>query len=210
MRTSNPRLDEDPWRGAHADLHFDAHVPKRWRNGSAVHFTPAHVARRAARLLVDRPGRCVLDVGAGVGKFCIIAAATMPEAAFIGIECRLPLVRVANRIATDLGLRNVDFMHGDAVDVDWAPFDAFYFYNPFAEHICGSASSLDAGIELAPAYFFHYVRFVRQRLAAAPVGTRVVTYHGFGGLPPLSYVRLAHEYVETGPLELWVKTTKDA
>ena len=33
------------------------------------------------------------------------------------------------------------------------------------------------------------VRLVRERLAALPLGTRVVTYHGFGAPPPAGYTQ---------------------
>ncbi len=186
------------------DESFDARIPPRWRDRSITYFTPVGVARRAARLLVDRPGRCVLDVGAGIGKFCIVGAAAMPDGVFVGIERGGALVRAADRIAAELGVRNVAFVHGDATEIDWSAFDSFYFYNPFAEHLCDLAP-LDDALVLDPEYFLFYVRFVRSRLAVAKAGTRVVTYHGFGGDPPPGYTCRACEFIGTDRLELWVK-----
>jgi hypothetical protein len=124
---------------------------------------------------------------------------------FVGIERRRHLVRVADQVAQRLQLANVAFMYGDAVEVDWSMFGAFYLFNPFAEHL-GTVRPLDDTIELDPEYFLFYVRFVRERLAAAPLGTRVVTYHGFGTEPPPAYTRVAGVEIGSDELELWVHT----
>jgi hypothetical protein len=186
------------------DESFDDRIPLRWRQHALLYFTPVHVARRAAQLLVDKPGQCILDVGAGVGKFCIVGAAALPEGVFVGIERRRPLVRVAERLALEYEVRNVAFLHGDATEIDWSAFDAFYFYNPFAEYL-RTTTPLDDSLELDPESFRFYVRWVSSRLAVARVGTRVVTYHGFGGVPPRGYVLRASELIGTDRLELWIK-----
>ncbi len=196
------------WRDAGtrvADDAFDALLPDAWRARSTTHFTPAHVARRAAAWLSERPGTWILDVGAGVGKFCVVAAAAFPGATFIGVERRLHLVRVATSIALDLGVPNARFVHGDAVELDWAIFDGFYLFNPFAEHLRDNRLILDQSVELDPAYYLFYVGFVRDQLIRAQYGTRVVTYHGFGAAMPPGYALVRSEFIGTGPLELWVK-----
>lgn len=192
------------------DQEFDRLLPKAWREKSEVHFTPVDVARRAARLLVDRPGARVLDVGAAVGKFCIVAACTVPDAQFVGIERRRHLVRVANAMARRLEVTNVLFTHGDLIEIDWASFDAFYLYNPFAEHLRADGPILDRTLELDPECFLFYIHEVRQRLADARDGTRVVAYHGFGASPPPGYVLSAEEPAGTDRLELWIKTSSPA
>ncbi|MBK9032985.1 MAG: methyltransferase domain-containing protein [Myxococcales bacterium] len=148
----------------------------------------------------------VLDVGAGAGKFCIAAAGAVPGASFVGVEFRRHLVRVATRLARRAGLQNVRFIHANALDLDWSRFDSFYLYNPFAEQLFADRLVIDRTIDLDPINFILYVTGVRQRLADAPVGTRVATYHGFGAPPPLGY-ELAHEQqAGTDRVELWIKT----
>lgn len=188
------------------DRDFDRLLPDSLRGMAEVHFTPVEVARRAAQLLVDRPCAWVLDVGSAVGKFCLTGAAEVPDAMFVGIERRGYLVHVANALAAQLSLRNAAFIHGDAVQLDWSRFDGFYLFNPFAEHLRDTTPALDLTIELDPAFFLHYVEFVRARLAEARIGTRVVTYHGFGAPPPSGYTRFGCEEIGTGELELWIRT----
>ena len=187
-----------------ADDHaFDEQLPRRLQTKAAVHFTPVAVARVAARLLAPEPGMRVLDVGAGPGKFCLVAGSAVPHGTFVGVELRPHLVRLARRIARGLALTNVQFVDGDALDLDWSAYDAFYLYNPFAEQLCDTARALDRRLDLAPFKFREYVRAVRERLLVARVGTRIVTYHGFGAPPPDGYDLVATE--RTDDLELWIK-----
>jgi hypothetical protein len=190
------------------DREFDRLLPDSLRGKAEVHFTPIDVARRAAQLLVDRPRSWILDVGSAVGKFCLTAAALVPEAMFVGIERRHYLVHVANALAKQLALKNATFVHGDAVHLDWSVFDGFYLFNPFGEHLRDTTPAIDTTIALDPAFFVHYVDFVRARLAEARIGTRVVTYHGFGAPPPSGYTRFGCEEIGTGELELWIRTAR--
>jgi SAM-dependent methyltransferase len=184
------------------DESFDEVYPPWARELSRIHWTPIAVARRAARLLVAHEGARILDVGSGAGKFCIVGAA-ITKGYFVGIEQRDNLVRVARRAARRHGAVGCQFVHGNAVQLDWRPFDGFYLYNPFAEHR-PSYRPIDTTIEIAPRHYDNYVSFVEAQLARAATGTRLVTYWGFGGMIPSGW----REY-RTGPgispLTLWIK-----
>ena len=190
-------LDDDPA--------FDERLPIRLQIQAATHFTPIEVAHYAARLLAPAPGMSVLDVGSGAGKFCLAAALAVPECEFVGIELRPHLVELANTLARELGVGNARFLHGDALDYDWSAFDAFYFFNPFAEQLYDDFV-LDHSIEFDPATFIACVSGVGRKLADARVGTRVVTYHGYGGPPPRGYELSREDPIGSERLQLWVKT----
>jgi SAM-dependent methyltransferase len=186
---------------------FDEYLPIGLQAKSAIHFTPTAVARYIAPLLAPTPGMSVLDVGAGPGKFCLVAAAEVPQARFVGVEFRKHLFRIASHLARELGLPNVQFVHANAFDLDWSAYDAFYFYNPFAEQLLEDGFVLDHSITLGPMNFLSYIMAVRQRLGQARIGTRVVTYHGFGGPPPDGYeLSLGEETIGAADVELWIKT----
>jgi len=189
------------------DDDFDALYPSWGRWLSRIHWTPVAVARRAAELLVARPGTRVLDVGAGVGKFALIGS-LVTDGVFYGIEQRKHFVQAAQAAARDLGTRSAYFLHGNMMALDWSMFDAFYLYNPFVEHL-GSLEPLDGTIEVEPKFFSVYVRFVRQRLLRAVPGTRVATYHGFGARLPRTYQLEMRVRCGTAPLELWVKRREE-
>lgn len=188
------------------DVAFDEQLPINLQLQAGFHFTPVAVARAAAQLLAPRPGMSVLDVGSGAGKFCITAAAALPEVEFVGVEWRPSLIRIARTLAARSAITNVQFIQADALDLDWSEFDAFYFYNPFAEQLFDGSFKLDGAIASDQLDFITYLGAVRERLACARLGTRVVTFHGFGAAPPLCYeFQIAQTSID-GRLELWVKT----
>jgi SAM-dependent methyltransferase len=198
-------MSTQPIREVDEDDAFDCQLPRRLQMKSALHLTPAAIARQAARLLAPDPGMRVLDVGCGPGKFCVIAACEMPAATFVGVEIRPHLVKLARKLAGRLGVSNASFVAGDALQLDWADFDAFYFYNPFAEQLHDHSHLLDRRLELDPARFLDYVVGARERLAAARIGTRLVTYHGLGAPPPDGYDLVDTRFTGTEDLELWIK-----
>jgi len=188
------------------DVAFDEQLPLSLQLKAGTHFTPVAVARLVAQLLAPEPGLNVLDVGSGAGKFCITAARAVPDARFVGVEWRPHLVRLATRLAE--GVPNVRFIHADALDLDWSSFDAFYFYNPFAEHLFDGVFGLDHTISLDPLDFAVYVGAVTDRLARARVGTRVVTYHGLGAALPAGYVLVRATAIASDTVELWIKESE--
>jgi SAM-dependent methyltransferase len=184
------------------DEAFDRLYPDWGRSLSRIHWTPVEAARHAAQMLVTRPGTRILDVGSGVGKFAIIGA-LVTEGVFYGVEQRLHFVETARAVAGQLGAERARFIHGNMMALDWRMFDAFYLYNPFLENL-GILKPLDFTTKLTPALFTAYIEFVRQQLRNAPVGTRVVTYHGFGGDLPSNYRLQAQRRCASDFVELWV------
>ncbi len=191
-----------------SDREFDALYPPRVRALSSVFWTPARVALRAAALLAPTPGTRVLDVGSGVGKLCIVAAAST-NATVTGIEHRERLVSVARTAAERLGV-SARFIHGDLCDVNWRRFDAFYFYNPFYENVDCMGACIDAAVELSQRRFLIDVQLALEALAHAPCGTRVVTYHGLGAELPPVYRLESSECAGSDALKLWIKTERPA
>lgn len=190
---------------ADLDGRFDVQLPPRLRGKSSMHFTPVEVAQLAARMLAPRPGMRVLDVGAGAGKFCIVAAMELPDCEFVGIEQRPHLVKIANRLAKRAAVTNLRFLHGDAFELDWSQFDALYFFNPFAEQRHRPAMTIDATVDFSPETFERYVRQAHERLRSVRTGTRVVTYHGMGGDMPAGFDCVTEHRVQTDQVELWIK-----
>jgi SAM-dependent methyltransferase len=190
-------------RRAASDADWDRVYPRRYRNLSSVHFTPVAVARRAAVMLSAGPHTRILDVGAGVGKFCAIAALTAPGI-FVGIERRGEMVDIARSIAHRARTPGVRFVHGDAEQLDWGNFDGFYLFNPFGElqwsdDVRGRPWQAERG------EYQRLVSLVEERLWASRVGTRVVTFHGFGGMLPPCFRLVIREHHGSDSLEYWKK-----
>jgi SAM-dependent methyltransferase len=211
MNTSDPAPNPRALsrRELHADDDFDNAYSDWVRRQSERHWTPVEVARLAADLLVTSEYTRVLDVGSGAGKFCIVGALTTRKGRFYGVEQRADLVHAARQAARQYGVEpRVHFIQADITSIDWREFNAFYFFNPFSEPI---EESPDAGVPFcgdtkAALHLRHYyIQFARTQLAAAPSGTRVVTYYGLGGQLPPCYQCVRREGRGTDFVELWVK-----
>lgn len=196
-----------------ADYYFDRIFPKQIANKSFPHWTPCHVAKRILELLDPSESSRILDVGSGCGKFCLIAGLTNSQGQFTGIEQREHLVRTAKEVKLDFNIKNVKFIHGNMSEIKWNDFDCFYFFNPFYEHIMNDSYFwIDETISLDKDNYDSYVRFVEEKLKTLKVGTKVVTYHGFGGAFPTEYTLITSESINgrflehSGLIDLWVKT----
>lgn len=187
-----------------ADRVFDEVVfPPSARARSAVYWTPVEVAIRAAKLLAITPGATILDIGSGVGKFCIVAAAAV-DADVRGIEHRPHLLEIARSGAKKCGV-TATFSDATIEEQDASAIDGFYLFNPFAENLCTNEERLDATVELSSKRFNADVDATEALFSRARTGARVVTYCGFGGEMPADFVLVSRERCGGGRLELWVK-----
>ena len=173
------------------------------RNLSQVHWTPIAAALKAAHWLAERSSTRVLDVGSGPGKFCIVGALST-AGSFIGVEQRPGLTETARRASTLLGASRAAFVQGNMLDLDWDFFDAFYLYNPFNENVYPD-SQIDQSVIHSQENYDRCIRLTQWNLEKAKFGTRVVTFHGFGGVMPNSYQLIRQEFIAEGPLQFWIK-----
>jgi SAM-dependent methyltransferase len=187
-----------------SDEDFDQLYPLDIRRLSAVHWTPVSVAARAATLLARAGATRILDVGSGVGKFCLVGA-TVTNARFVGVERRRRLVEIAGWAAARLGVGQVTFVHSNIDRFPFEGFDGIYLYNPFFEQIGRLLPHIDDSVEFSLANYRHLTGLVTDRLSTLATGTAVVSYHGFGGLMPRSYRYEGDEVAGDDRLELWIK-----
>src|SRR4051812_42960591 len=108
---------------------FPAHIQRRANR----HWTPMKVARCVAEFLVPEAGARVLDIGSGVGTFCLAAAFYEPQGLFYGVEQRKELTDYAIGAQQELGTGNVSFIHGNFTQLNLSHYDHFYFFNSFYE-----------------------------------------------------------------------------
>jgi len=186
------------------DEAFDALYPADVRELSSRFWTPVSVAVRAAKLCALEGRARVLDVGAGVGKFCL-AGALVTESIFVGIEHRRALVDVGREVIAAVGARGARLVHGTIEDIDFSYFDALYFYNPFEENLVAPTWQMDREVSLSLERFQEDVTRIEAALGSAPPGMRVVTYQGFGGRMPPDYEVVEEDVEGTAELQLWVK-----
>lgn len=187
------------------DAPFDECLSTDLRALSEVFWTPMSIARIGAQWLYSAGARSVLDVGAGVGKFCTVASLTTRLESF-GVEHRPHLVRVAREVATRLGAHGCHFFHGGLELLESLTTDAVYLYNPFGENLAWDGIAIDDSVRLSGEQFDVAVRRIEAFLKAAPKGKLALTFHGFGGQMPDAYRQIRMRPAGSDYLRLFEKT----
>ncbi|WP_343674742.1 methyltransferase domain-containing protein [Chitinophaga sp.] len=184
---------------------FDQLYPPPIRRLSNLHWTPIEVAQKAAHFLAATPGASILDIGSGVGKFCLNAGYYSAECNFFGVEQRSSLVAIANQVQQQLGITNASFIHGNFTQLDFSAFDHFYFYNPFYENLVDESLHIDDSIAHSESLYDYYATNLYTLLATRPPGTRLATYQSSHTRIPSSY-QLVSTDVDT-LFSCWIKIT---
>lgn len=167
-----------------------------------VHWTPLLVAFKAMQFLKTAPGDKILDIGSGIGKFCLAGAYYKPQAFFYGIEQRRNLIEHAVAAKDLLGFRNVEFLQGDFTQLDLKEFNHFYFFNSFGENLADQYR-IDESIDYSAELYYYYSTYLRNKLDSMPPGTRFVSYCSMDDEIPLSYQLVKTLY--EGNLKFWIR-----
>lgn len=185
-----------------SDVQFNQIYPQFIQNLAARHWTPLVVARKAANFLAAEKNVRVLDIGCGVGKFCLSAAHYKPTACYYGIEQRANLVSYAENARERLGIENVTFLHGNFTQLDFRHYDHFYFYNSFYENL-PSTYKIDESIEYSGELYHYYNRYLYKQLEKMSPGTRLATFHSLEDEIPPCYHLVGDEIDHL--LKFWIK-----
>jgi hypothetical protein len=183
------------------DTDFDHLYPRHVQKLSEMHWTPLHIVKKASEFLAV-PDAKILDIGSGVGKFCLAAGFFQPKSLFDGIEQRSELFSYAETVKQEMNLPNVNFMHGNFTELDFNDFDHFYFYNSFYENITPT-SPIDYILKTSYELYEKYSMFLFNMLEEKPEGTRLVTFQAPGKQIPASYRLIDNSYRRE--LKMWMK-----
>jgi len=186
------------------DVVFDLLYSEKVRELSDMHWTPIATVIQALDFLPKENKLRILDVGSGVGKFCIVGALCSKHN-FFGIEQRDYLVKEAESIKGIFPSARIVFRNGDALDYDWSKFDVLYFFNPF--YLSNDPSErIDNSLPFGTRPFFQSVKKTKIRLKGVPIGTLVLTYYGYGSKMPPCFKLRKFQRCHSGELALWEKT----
>ncbi len=183
------------------DEDFNTIYPQNIRVLSAKHWSPVAVAKAASEFLMDRPGARILDIGSGVGKFCMVGA-THTKGHFTGVEQRPHLVELSEKISVLHGLRRVKYLHANVTEVDFGEYTGFYFYNSFYENT-QPAHKIDDTVRLDVKLYDTYSIYMVEQLSKLPSGTRFAAYCTPPPVIPRSFRLVDSLY--GGSLNLWEK-----
>ncbi|MFF5380870.1 hypothetical protein [Pedobacter suwonensis] len=183
------------------DTSFDWLYPEHLQLISQKHWTPIRIARKAAKFLA-LPSSKVLDIGSGIGKFCLAGAYYYPLTTFYGVEQRHELVHFAEEARNYLQLCNAGFINANLTQINYESFDHFYFYNSFWENI-DQCNKIDDIIETSLSLYSYYTQYLFNMLNTRPSGTRLVTFQGTIDEVPPNYKLV--ETSENSLLRMWIK-----
>lgn len=200
MPLTGVRIFAEKWFAS--DEQFNQLYPLSIQALARRHWTPLSVARKAAGFLAAENNVRILDIGSGVGKFCLAAAYYKPKAFYYGIEQRKSLVSHAEKAREILHLQNVSFVNGNFTQLDFRKYDNFYFYNAFYENLAGT-DKIDDSIDYSGELFNYYNRYLFKQLEKKPAGTRLATFHSMEEEIPQGYHVVGSEMDNL--LKFWIK-----
>lgn len=183
------------------DAEFDWLYPENYQVLSLNHWSPLSIARRAGNFL-SLPGSRVLDIGSGIGKFCLTAAHYHPHTCFSGVEQREDLIHFARQAQEYTGINNVSFIHANVTSLDFDEFDHFYFYNSFHENL-DEFNRIDDTVKTSSELHQFYTEFLFKAFSTRPEGTRLATFHCQGIRLPEGYELM--DSSSDGLLRLYIK-----
>ena len=186
----------------YSDTEFNALYPLPIQALAKYHWTPLSIAQKAAKFLAGEGNARILDIGSGVGKFCLAAAYHTPNALYYGVEQRKSLIDIAEAAKNILQLENVLFMHGNFTQLDFTKYDHFYFYNAFYENLDGT-DKIDDSIDYSGELYNYYNRYLFKQLQQKPKGTRICTLCSLENEIPPNFHVIKTEMNDL--LKFWVK-----
>lgn len=191
-----------------SDQDFDGLYPKDIQNLSETHWSSIKAIKTAIAFFssILPPQAKILDVGSGVGKFCIYGS-LISDFNFTGVEKRKRLFDISTEIASKLQNNQVSFMCCDALSLDWDKFDGIYIYNPFYEHKIplNTEFRIDDEIEYSENTYDFYTRKIYKKLRLLKSGSLVVAFNGYGAHFPKDYVEKFYKKVDNIDMSLWQK-----
>jgi SAM-dependent methyltransferase len=185
-----------------SDEKFNQLYPKEISALASRHWTPLSVAKEAAAFLAVGSNTRILDIGSGVGKFCLIGAKLYPNTVFAGIEQRKSLTQIAQSVALELSLSNTEFLTGNFTEINFAQYQHFYFYNAFYENLIDN-DAIDQNVVQSQELFNLYTRKLYKQLKQLPSGTRIATFHSSENEMPNTYQVVGIGSNED--LKFWIK-----
>jgi SAM-dependent methyltransferase len=184
-----------------SDKEFNALFPREISQHSKLYWSSKEAIEIAVTWL--KPCKNILDIGSGNGKFCLIGSHLI-SSKFTGVELRENLVILAKEVALNTN-SNAVFINDDIKNIDFSGYDAFFFYNSFAEHISieNRFTPIDDKMTNSDVKYEFYQTILNQKLKTTKIGSLFVTHNNEGLFMPDSFE--LQEMTNDNELGLWKK-----
>jgi SAM-dependent methyltransferase len=183
------------------DADFDTKLAPHYKEISKIHWTPLTIIEEVSSWLNQYSSTNLLDIGSGVGKFCLLAA-QQSTTQFTGVELREELHTQAIEMQQKMNLSNVQFIRSDIIHIPFEPYDAIYYYHPFCEHLC-EADWIKKDQEFSEEQFEQYESFIINQLKNSKTGTLFISYCASRIEMPIDFILEDMKF--DGVLQLWIK-----
>ncbi|XDD41411.1 methyltransferase [Leptospira sp. WS60.C2] len=185
------------------DQNWDSHLPLPYQSLSHYQWTPIQIVELTWEYLQKQTIRSVVDLGSGVGKFCLHLA-TLSKGRFpiVGIEDRSDLFTVSETLREKWNLSSVSFLNQSFLEDFPLGHSHYYAFNPLYETMKASFS-IDMQKEKSALLFLQSVQILKNHLFRCKVGTKLITYHGFGGSVLPGYQLVLKKELEMGEWAVW-------
>ncbi|GBF42135.1 hypothetical protein LPTSP2_14210 [Leptospira ellinghausenii] len=184
---------------------WDSLLPNEYRVLSPYQWTPIEIIRFTWEYLKTQSVYSVMDLGSGVGKFCLnlvqFANGSFPV---YGVEDRKGLVTVSEKLMLKLKITGVTFTQSDFLVNFPYGHSHYYVFNPLYELMKGE-HSIDFKKEKSAIEFIKNIQILKHHLYQCKKGTQVITYHGFGGSVLPGYKIVKKKEWELGEWMVWEK-----
>lgn len=183
------------------DDDFDSKLSPNYQDISKIHWTPVAVIDEVSCWLNTHASRTVLDIGSGVGKFCLTAAQNS-TIQFTGVELRAKLHHQAIDLQKEMQINNATFLNADILTIPFYNFGAIYYYQPFCEHLC-EADWIEQDQDFSVEQFHTYEAYVLDQLKNCNSGTLFISYCAHNIEMPECF--MLEDMKFDGLLQLWIK-----
>jgi SAM-dependent methyltransferase len=180
---------------------FDSYYPSFIQKLSKIHWTPIEIIKESIHWVSKFPNIKILDVGSGVGKFCVYGS-LLSKHEFTGVEIRKNLVEISNDLANKFSTKRVQFIHSNITEIDFSNYNCIYYYNPFCEQEAISGL-IDENLKIGSLELSKYQNHITNQLEFMPKGTLLISYLSPQFQPPTSFI--VDQIHENGDLVFWIK-----
>ncbi|WP_341864917.1 methyltransferase [Leptospira brenneri] len=185
------------------DKIWDSYLPKKFQTLSPYQWTPIFVIERTWKFLLEDQVKSVLDLGSGVGKFCVyLSLLSKGSFPILGLEDRKELVSVSQAMKEQWKATNVDFQNTNFLKDFPLGHSHYYCFNPLYETMKGS-HRIDDLKEKSANQFLKDLQSLKLNFLLLKPKTKLITYHGFGGSYLPGFKIILKEEIENGEFKVW-------
>lgn len=185
------------------DAFWDSFLPKNFQTLSPFQWTPISVVERTWEYLQTDMPESIVDLGSGVGKFCIYLSLLSKAAIRIaGVEDRKDLVLVSESLKEHWNTPKVEFQNINFLKQFPYGHSHYYCFNPLYETMKG-IHSIDTQKEKSANQFLKDLQTLKQNLLLLKPKTKLITFHGFGGNYLPGFRVIIKEEIAGGEYIVW-------